>query len=226
MKVYSIYTDEMLPVKEVFLESIKDANWEINILYLGDAGEGGGDFASKGFAQLMKKKIEKIIQTIDDNMGDVIIWSDLDIQFFSACSDLIDIAINGKDIVLQAEHSPEKQEVNTGFCVIRCNEKTRALYDSIRNTDTASLPIGDQTAMNNLLKENKNSVKWGLLPGQFWAMSHAMVCGISPPMDIVFHHANCTFPTEVDGQRKGSIELKLQQLKDVKEYVQKMRTMA
>ena len=224
MKVYSIYTDEIILLRDLFLNSIKDDNWDVNIFYMGNAGEGGGDVGSKGYLELMKKRVEIIIRTIDDNMGDVIIWSDLDIQFFEKCSVFIEEAIAGKDIVFQAERSPELDEVNAGFCVIRCTDKTRSLFDSIRNTDIASLPQADQTAMNNLLRENKHALKWGLLPYQFWAMSQGVFSGTYPPVDIVFHHANCTFPTVINGQRIGSIERKIRQLEQVKEYIEKLKS--
>jgi len=223
MKIYSIYTDEMLPIKDIFLNSIKDEDWDVNVIYMGTAGEGGGDFATKGFKQLMKEKVRTIIKTIDDNMGDVIVWSDLDIQFFDKCSPLIEKAIDGKDIVFQAEHSPQKSEVNVGFSVIRCSQKTRALYEQIEKTDLTALPIAEQTAMNNLLRDNSIGVKWGLLPAEFWAMSHLMSCGTNPPANIVLHHANGTMPSTRNGVYKGSIELKLEQLAQGREYVAKLR---
>jgi hypothetical protein len=218
MKLYSIYTDEVRALKNVFLESIKD-DWEINVQYRGKSGEGNGDFSSKGWYKILTDKLELIVEKIRENWGEIIIWSDVDIQFFAKCNDLIEIAIADKDIVFQAEWWPRK-EVNTGFSVIRCNNKTLALYQLALQSDIGNLKFGDQSAINHILKENKIDIAWDILPKQFWATSHFKLDSSPPPPDIVLHHANCTAPIIEEGKKIGSVELKLQHLEDVRDYVQ------
>jgi hypothetical protein len=218
MKIYSIYTDEMEEIKRIFLDSMQD-DWEVNIEYFGKAGEGNGDFHTQGWIDIQKRKIAFIISKIEDNLDDVIIWSDLDIQFFAKCTPLIRQAIEGKDIVFQAEHWPEKDEINSGFAVIRCNERTLALYRMVLQYDFNKMQVADQTAINNILTKNELGIKWDVLPNQFWAMSHYMYNRADPPPDVVLHHANCTSPKTIDGKAIGSIELKLQQFELLKEFV-------
>jgi len=218
MKIFSIYTDEVEEIKRVFLDSIQD-DWEVHIEYFGQAGEGKGDFQSQGWFSILKRKLNFLIGKIEENLGDVIIWSDLDIQFFAECTPLIRQAIAGKDIVFQAERWPKKEEVNVGFAVIRCNERTLALYRTASQLDLEKLPLGDQTAINDILAKNEFDIKWDILPNQFWAMSHYMYDNSAPPSDVVLHHANCTVPQAVNGKHIGSIELKLQQLNLVKGYI-------
>jgi hypothetical protein len=59
-KIYSIYTDEIKEVKDIFLESIKD-DWDINIEYWGKAGEGNGDFLTKGWCSIDEYKAKHSI---------------------------------------------------------------------------------------------------------------------------------------------------------------------
>jgi hypothetical protein len=217
VKIYSIYTDELKEIKDIFLESIKD-DWDINMEYWGKSGEGDGDFATNGWYNIQRRKIKFLIEKIKENWGNIIIWSDVDIQFFAKCDDLIKIAIDGKDIVFQAEWWPQK-EVNVGFSVIRCNHKTLLLYQSVLQSDIENLPIADQSAMNNILKEKKVDVEWDILPNQFWATSHYMFDLSSPPVDVVLHHANCTAPTVRDGEKIGSVELKLEQFEIIRRHV-------
>lgn len=218
MKLYSIYTDEMEEIRQIFLNSMKD-DWEVHIEYFGKAGKGNGDFHTQGWIDIQKRKLDFIISKIEANPGDVIIWSDIDIQFFAKCTPLIEQAIEGKDIVFQAEYWPKKDEINSGFSVIRCNERSLALYRTVAQYDLDKLQVADQTAINNILKKNEIGIKWDVLPSQFWAMSHYMYNSADPPLDVVLHHANCTSPQIIDGKVIGSIELKLQQFELLKEYV-------
>ena len=221
MKIYSVYTDEMEEIKRIFLDSMQD-DWEVNIEYFGKAGE-GGDFQSQGWLGVQKRKLHFLIGKIEENLGDVIIWSDLDIQFFAECTPLIKQAIEEKDIVFQAEHWPEKKEVNVGFSVIRCNERTLALYRMACQYDLDKLEVADQTAINEIISKNEIPIKWDILPNQFWAMSHYMYNNSVPPPDVVLHHANCTSPQTINGKVVGSVELKLQQFQLVKSYVNKQK---
>jgi hypothetical protein len=218
MKIYAVYTDEMEEIKRIFLDSMQD-DWEVNIEYFGQAGEGNGDFHSPGWLEVRKRTLDLQISKIEENLGDVIIWSDLDIQFFAECTPLIKQAIEGKDIVFQAEHWPRKDEVNIGFAVIRCNEQTLGLYRMALQYDLRKLQVADQTAINDILSKNETGIKWDILPNQFWAMSHYLYNNTFPPPDVLLHHANCTSPETVNGKTIGSVELKLQQFQLVKDYV-------
>lgn len=216
-KLYAVYTDEVKGLKDIFQASIKD-DWDVELIYFGKAGEGDGDFKSPGWDYIVRKKNEFQIRTIKENWGRVIIWSDIDIQFHAKCSDLINIALSGKDVVYQAEHW-SKKEANVGFAAIRCNEKTLELYTSVLQYDLKSLPFSDQSAINDILSKNRIGIEWDVLPNQFYAMSHYMFNKATPPPDVVLHHANCTFPGIIDGKKVGSVELKIQQFELAKKYI-------
>lgn len=220
MKLYAIYTDETKELRDIFINSIQD-DWDIDVRHWGKVGEGGGDTCTKGWYDILRRKIEFFVEKIREDFDKTIIMSDIDIQFFGRCTDLINKVMLGNDIVFQAEHWPQR-EINCGFVVLRCNEKTLRFYESVLQYDLESLPLGDQSAMNDLLKENRLNVKWDVLPGQFWAMSHPC----PPPPDIVLHHANCTFPVVEGGRTIGSIELKLKQLEMVRIYLMRRRDRA
>lgn len=220
-KLYAIYTDEVKELKDNFEASIKD-DWDVEIAYFGKAGEGDGDFKSPGWTNLMRKRVHFLIEKIKENWGRVIIWSDIDIQFYDKCADLIDLALSGKDIVYQAEHWPKK-EVNVGFAAIRCNEKTHDLYTSVLQYDLNSLPTAEQTAINEILSNNNIGVEWDVLPNQFYAMSHYMYNQALPPRDVVLHHANCTVPEIINGKKIGSIELKRQQFELANKYIPSLK---
>lgn len=213
IKLYSIYTDENSILRDFFLKSIQD-DWEVKISYWGNAGEGGGSGFTLGWYNILRKRIGFLLDKIKENWGKIIIWSDIDIQFFGKCSGLISKSIIDKDIIFLSEHWPKK-EVNGGFYVMRCNSKTLLFLESVLQTKIEELPRGDQTAMNDILKANIIGIKWDILPRQFWAMSH----GWPPPISLVLHHANCTRPQIRNGSTIGSLEQKIEQLERVRKYV-------
>ena len=213
MKLYSIYTDEAEVLKDIFLKSLKD-DWEINISYWGKIGEGGGDTWTPGWYDILREKIEFLVDKIKQNWGEIIIWSDIDIQFFGKCSDLINKTIVDKDIIFLSWHWPDKQ-INGGFFVMHCNDKTLSFFELVLQSRIEKLQFGEQTAINDLLKDNPVGIKWDVLPRQFWAA----MAGEEPPADIVLHHAVGTYPTVKNGKKVGSIELKIKQMEQVRKYV-------
>lgn len=214
VKLYSIYTDEMLDLKNTFLESVKD-DWDLTL----DRFEGGGHVLDEGWYDILKDRTVYIVNKIKENMGQVIVWCDIDVQFFRPCIQFIEEAIKDKDIVFLDEG--RNGHVNCGFVVIRCNEKTLALYEKVLQTDLKKHRLGDQGIINWMLLHEPTDLNWGVLPKQFWARSQGGV----PPKDAVMHHANNTFASCFPFKReslswKNTTDLKIAQLKNMKHYIE------
>ena len=188
IKLYSIYTDDNLALKERFVSSLKD-DWEIELKHWDALGQDQCCFGRLGFISLMRKRTEYYLDVIKGNQGRIVIFSDIDIQFFGKCNDVILETIKDKDLLFQSEHWPDLS-INGGFIVVRCNQKSIALYQALLDRKFEKLPFYEQTAMNDILKENTIGLFWGILPKQFWAKSHGGV----PPLDILLHHANACKP--------------------------------
>lgn len=216
IKLYSIYTEEAKELKDIFMSTIQD-NWEINLVSWGQAGE-DGNWGTESFGKLMRKKIEFVIETLEQNRGNIIIFSDIDIQFFGKCTKLIKKSLKNNDILFQSEIWPQKK-INAGFIVAKCNDRTFNFFKSVSDIKLENLKFFEQAAMNMILDRDNPYLKWDVLPSQFWAMSH----GGNPPLDIVLHHANCTMPTVRDGKTIGSMQLKIEQYKMVRDYLSSNR---
>ena len=213
MNLYSIYTDEEAALKDIFVKSIKDP-WGIHVSYWGRLGGDAQGWGTAEFVALMRRRIEFLIGTIKKEIGNIIIWSDIDIQFFRACTQAIEKAIDGKDMVFLAERWPLRK-INAGFIVIRCSARTQAFFEAVLRMDFETMKYHDQSAINKLLKSGAPRVSWNILPRKFWAKSHAWM----PPRDIAMHHANMTFPRIRNGKKIGCVELKLEQLSQVRDFV-------
>lgn len=191
MKVFGVYSEENKILKENwFLKTLAD-DLELNFKYLGSNSGENVSFSSDYWFKALRKRHEYLCQAIRDNQGDVILSTDVDIQFFGPCLPLINKFIKGKDIVFQSEWWPPTGEVNCGFVAIKCNEKTLEFYKKVAEMEFEKMPLGDQSAINMLLRDQSNNLEWGVFPPQIWAKSH----GCAPPDDVVVHHANCTFNT-------------------------------
>lgn len=209
IKIYSFYSDEENAIKDIFLKSLRD-DWDLDIRHQPE----GGEWGTPHFSRLMRKKIDSLIGWIKENWGDIIIWSDIDVQFFSRCKELIMDALANNDIVFLAEHWPKK-EINSGFMAMRCNQNTLALFEAVAKADFEKFKFHEQSALNNILNDPTMNIKWEILPEQFWAKSH----GGQPPRGIVLHHANCTTAFRKNGRIISSVELKIRQLKRIKRFV-------
>jgi hypothetical protein len=214
MKIYAVYTEEEAVLKDIFVQSLKDT-WTVNTVYWGRIGGNVQDWGTEAFITLMRRRIEFLVQTIKQVMGHVIIWSDIDIQFFKPCSFLIEKWLGDHDMLFLSEHWPRKQ-VNAGFVVIRCNAKTLSFYETVLKMNFETFEYHDQSAVNQLLNDKTVNISWDVLPYQFWAKSHGGVA----PKDIVMHHANTTFPYEKDGKHVSSLELKLEQITSVRNFIE------
>ncbi len=212
VKIFSIYTEEAKELRDIFLQSFQD-NWDVNLLFWGKGGE-NGNWGTISFGKLMRKKIEFILKTIKANWYDVIVIADIDIQFFGKCHKIIDQLLECNDILFQSENWPERK-INAGFIVIKCNNNTFRFFENVYSQDIEHLQFFEQSAMNHILEDESIELKWDVLPSQFWAMSHQS----TPPLDLVLHHANCTAPIIRDGKTINSIDLKMEQYRNVREFV-------
>jgi len=213
--MFSIYTEEIIRLKNNFLRTLKD-DWELQISFCGKTGAGHGDFGTPGFVHLVRRKMERLAESVRKYPGDIVIWADMDIQFFGKCTPLLLRALKDRDLVIQSEWWPKKN-INSGFMAMRCNPITAAFLDSVLALDFKTLPYFDQTAVEKCLYDGKTKINWDILPWQFWARSH----GWPPPVGIVLHHANCTKPFFRHDQKIHCLPQKLEQLEQVRMTLEK-----
>lgn len=122
------------------------------------------------------RKADIISRAIMDNMGDVIIFSDIDIKFYRPFMHVVNEMIDAYDLISQDERSPTwhpncyfpRDIINTGFIVIRCNNVTLDAWHKVsaRLSRTRRL-IGDQAALYSLIRNKQIKIKWGLFDNRF-----------------------------------------------------------
>ena len=188
MKVYCCYTPAHEPLlRDYFLPSLPN---DVRLHAMRLDIDGSGDFLSTEFLRCISRKMELIAESLRQNDGSIIVWTDIDIVFFESFKDRVTSALeeNSLDIAFQVEgYEQWAGEVNTGFFVCRCNDRVRGFFERVRKTLREQPDRNEQPVINDLLKESQE-LKWGFLPYAFSARSH----GFPPPPGAVLYHANCT----------------------------------
>ena len=215
MKLFSICTAQTTTLRDKwFLKMLQD-DWELNIVQLQDAPAGNGDYLSPEWYFCIHKKIEVLINAIKENGNGIIIWADIDTQFFRPCTGIIEQAIQGNDIVFQMWHK-NSTEVNTGFMAIRCNEKTLAFFKAASKVPFKGRDFADQDVINDLLKQGFPPVQWGLFPKDIYQVMLGLV-----PRTIALHHACATAePYYKNGRKISTMELKYEQLTLIRQFAE------
>ena len=166
-RIYSFYDDRYAPLVRIFKNTIKD-DYEIKLSKI-DSVSG---------QEVWVEKTKAIIRCIEENMGDHVVFSDVDIQFFRKTRPSIEMLF-GNDMMVQWQVG---DVANIGFMVIRCHENMLAFFDDVLNK--SRLGQWDQKTVNDkLMSEN---LKWSFLPKSFYAF-HAK--NPIPPRNSVLHHA-------------------------------------
>ncbi|MBC8128101.1 MAG: hypothetical protein H8M99_13250 [Gloeobacteraceae cyanobacterium ES-bin-144] len=153
---------------------------------------------SDEFLRCIRKKIELIVQSIQDNRNEWIIWSDVDILFFDGLGQALQNVIgqaNGKMLFFQKETKSDG-EVNTGFILIQCCETTERFFREVGQRLEVERDKNEQAIENIMLQEGVIDC-WGYLPVNFVARTH----GWPPLRHKMIYHANYTVGSDGVGQK-------------------------
>lgn len=192
MKIYTFYSDthERL-YTDYFIKSFKemkmDEFFEIDATRVIQRTQ-SGDFGTRGFAESMKDKVEIILRAIEENMGKEFIFADCDIQFLQPLhNDICNYDLSDIDILAQSDQGT----ICAGFMLCRASEKLKKFFDKVfLNCMNFA---NDQVCIN----EYKSDINYRLLPedkyytvGNYIGLWNGQ--DITPPTNVVVHHANFT----------------------------------
>jgi hypothetical protein len=206
MRLFSICTASVHNIRDEFFLPTCPPDLEPWIVTLEDSR--AYEWGSSVHETLVRAKVEYLADLARQNTGEIVLWADLDIQFFGPCADLIEHYMEGKDLAFQSELWPSCGTVSAGLIAVRCNSRSAAFFDTVKKLPFKADTFLDQGAMQSLLNQGFD-IDWVILPHKFWAYSH----GGLPPREILLHHANC----------EGVLSLKVEQMQAVRDYVRRPR---
>jgi hypothetical protein len=107
-------------------------------------------------------KIELVIDCIKKNMGNYIIFSDATIYINDKVEELYNYIISHKETGCDIYLPQEYDDLNIGFLLINCNEKTLSFFEKVLNNMNEkinnNIDTHDQNEINNLIYCNKISL--------------------------------------------------------------------
>ena len=166
--------------------------------------EGTGDFYAPDFLECVTFKVRQILRTLEENAGELIVWSDIDILFFAdPVPGLTQALSSGQtDLVFQRE-GHVVPDVNTGFFAGRATPEARRFFERMLARMGCPPAINDQAAANELLFRDAGAgVSWDYLPWPYYARTH----GWPPPRNAILYHANQTGGADGLGQKIRQFE--------------------
>jgi hypothetical protein len=216
-KLITFYSESHIDMFNIFKDSCKKylKNFELkpkNINQLSPTGE----YESLGFDLTMLEKIKWIIENIDINDDNLMIFSDCDVQFFND----VDEDLGENDIMFQ-------EDLGTycaGFFICKQNKQVLDFFNSVFNILKTNLDgkIHDQTIINHLFKNGLiDGIKVGLLnKNKYWTIANVNGGklwndgdGVSyVPNEIITHHANFTIGTKNKINLLNEVRLKYEQI--------------
>jgi hypothetical protein len=177
--------------EEFFLPSTKHLDFPLLAHPLENEG---GTFRTVRWHNAIIKKFNILINTIQRNKDEnnVLIWSDVDAQFFGKISCFVLSQIRFHNILFSAERS-RGNEINTGFFVMRCNQPVinflklaKKRLVKLKKMKRTRGRVDDQVLVNHI----KHRINYGILPRMlFWNET----VGGETGRNLRYHHANYAF---------------------------------
>ena len=164
---------------------------------------GGGDFLSPEFLRCINRKMELVLESLHTNRGEVIVWADIDIRFFSLAPNDLRVELGEHDVAFQREgrkgpFNKNGQYVNTGFFVCRANQRVIDFFRRVSASLQEQPQVNEQIAVNQLLAD-ESALSWTHLPLRYYARTH----GWPPPSDLALYHANATMGPDGVARKLG-----------------------
>lgn len=202
LKLLTFYSYSHKELYETFfLDSynkyLKDS-FELNAKHIEQLSP-SGDYGSDGFADTMLAKINHIIDNIDVNDFNPLVFADCDIQFFKDFKEDIINELGDFNVKFQNDISC----ICAGFFICRQNEQVLKFFNDVK-TELNIVRINkvdDQQVINKFINSGKyNDYKIGLLSSNKYFTVAASNHGTRQwnggefiiPSEVVMHHGNWT----------------------------------
>lgn len=185
MKIYTYYTESHKQLfDEWFSKTITDLEIEPTF---GDQECPTGSYYQDGWKKTTMKKVDVFINAVNQNLGGVFVFSDVDIQFFGPIKEQLLLELGDADIAIQNDY---KGGLCSGFFVCRGNERTLRMFENMKRNE--SQYPEDQYALNM----NLHFCNVKVLSERFWTFgAHGTQWkgqNFDIPDNLLMHHSNWT----------------------------------
>ena len=149
----------------------------------------GVEFQSMAWREALDFKNRTVLEAIRQNLNDVIVFSDVDVQFFGPITRQIRTTIKGFDLAGMREGADAG--MNGGFYAIHCRPHVADFWQKLVDAPGKhDKPLHDQELLNAMLTEGVCGVTHTLLPDAFWGSLRHLSFKEPEPPHILVNHAN------------------------------------
>jgi len=196
MKLYAVVTPSHRSLYERFFVPSLDTNaFELRPCVLEQ--DGAGEFLADDFKNCIRFKLEKILESIHQNPGAIVVWSDIDIQFFRLQPHHILSYFDQETDFVAQRWSLASDAVCGGFYAIRSSPRMYDFFTEVSNLTREKTNGNEQDAINLALKASPIRVRWRFFGPEFYSRSH----GIRIPPNALLHHATCVVGNDYVNQK-------------------------
>ncbi len=188
--IYACSPSHRILRDEVLLPSLQRVGEQWELIEITCPHVGNGDFKSSDYNANVQARVEGLRRIVSESAGQVVVFSDVDVQFFRPVQALALQRLGDRDAVFQMEDAAATA-ANFGFAVLRCGPAVRALLDLL--CEAAAMGQWDQGRLNELIARNAMPCRFGFLPPAF-ANDSNIPPGECPPAGMVLYHSILTFP--------------------------------
>jgi hypothetical protein len=143
--------------RQVFLPSVPEG-FEVRSTILGI--DGPGDYLSDEFLRCIRAKLDLVVRSVEENLGDIIVWCDVNIRFFDLSPSALaaELESSASDVLFQRE-SPRMDDVNTGFFVCRCTPAALDFFTTVRSELESHPNENEQMVVNRLILNKEFGIR-------------------------------------------------------------------
>jgi hypothetical protein len=196
-KLITFYSESHKDIYNIFYNSCNKylKNFDLKCKIINQVSP-TGEYESLGFDLTMLEKIKWIIENIDTNDDNYMIFSDCDVQFFQDINE--DLGLY--DILFQEDLG----SYCAGFFICKQNQIILNFFEYVREALELNMNgiIHDQTIINHILHNDAfPNIKVGFLDrNQYWTIANVNGGRVwreedsisHVPKEIIMHHANFT----------------------------------
>ena len=119
--------------------------------------DGPGDYLSDEFLRCIRAKLDLVVRSVEENLGDIIVWCDVNIRFFDLSPSALaaELESSASDVLFQRE-SPRMDDVNTGFFVCRCTPAVLEFFTAVRSELESHPEENEQMVVNGRISDKCN----------------------------------------------------------------------
>jgi len=192
-KLYCFFTPSHEEFYENFLKPSSE-EYDVRPIFFEKQLSDSGEYREQGWRETQYNKVLAWKKAVEENMGEVIVCSDVDVQFLNDSYEYLKDFLKSDDIAFQ--ENDLKGKICSGFFVCRCSLQTQNFFEIVAKRLHDIMHEkggGEQYVMQSLLDEGWLQLNWKKIPrDKVWnpGVKYSDPSELNVPENLIAHHAN------------------------------------